>query len=467
MLAYYVIHAFDKVSNNTSLNTSNNESKASRSSFQQNIQHPQCQDVQQQDIRKNRKNQQIVNIARVRINIASICVYLAILILFATNMSAASTCPFVGIDVPTPSCPDYGFSATLRTNGWMINGIIAIAIAFVAVGIVYALSNVFNSTELRAWSLNEFWQAFATAIVVLCVFIISNIEIQAMEALGYSPSAGPVAGSTNTVIANAHAFLEKTWCYAFGSSAAAIAGYSAFVGIFRKHELETGKKPTSVLWGVASVRLKNTISDSISGIIGKLFGYIIAPLTAVIGVTTIQMFVLCAVDAIAMTILLPLGVVLRSIPFCRGIGTAFIAIAIGFYLIYPLTLLLNEKIVVAVTGDDTWYEKAIPPSAAAYFGVSVLSSIGQFSEASARVFGNHLFIGISKALNKLNLVGFYISFSSIIDLLFFLLERAAFVVVVLGAFLPFLAIVITFGVTRGLANILGSDINLNTLLKIL
>lgn len=395
-------------------------------------------------------------------------------ILAAAPVTAA-ICSFNLGDITPPPCLSAA-PITLRNMNWAINGIIAVAITFLAVGVVFMISNAFNTSELRAWALNEFWQATGTAIMVLAVFIMVGIENQAFGAFGFTtapPTSSPILvpdGPANPAIASAHAFLLKSWHYTLGGFVAAFAGYSESAGILRRFEIYSDQKSNYIqfLGGLFFLPANYATADFINGAFGKIFGFVTNPLSASLGMINIQMFILCTMDALGFAILLPFGIVLRSVPFCRGLGTAFIAIAIGFYIVYPLALLLNEKIILSMMGNNpSWWENAIPPSAAVHLGIACISSVAQMSIAIPEIFTDKPLTVFRDWLSKFNLAALAYSTVGMLDLMFIMLQRSAFIVVVLGVFLPFLSIVITFGVTREIAKIMGSDINLNTLLKVL
>ncbi|MBU0586189.1 hypothetical protein KJ780_01625, partial [Candidatus Micrarchaeota archaeon] len=48
------------------------------------------------------------------------------------------------------------------------------------------------------------------------------------------------------------------------------------------------------------------------------------------------------VEANMLRMFLPIGIVLRAIPFTRNIGSFFIALAIGFYVIFPLLFVITD-----------------------------------------------------------------------------------------------------------------------------
>jgi len=53
-----------------------------------------------------------------------------------------------------------------------------------------------------------------------------------------------------------------------------------------------------------------------------------------------MIYVLLFADTFALTVLLPAGVVLRSIPFTRGIGAFFIALSLSLYFVFPFAFFL-------------------------------------------------------------------------------------------------------------------------------
>ena len=365
---------------------------------------------------------------------------------------------------------------------WPVYAVFGVAIAFVAVALAQMLSSAIGSSEMKAWAANEFWQAITTALIVSFLLIAGIIESLAVPAFGYSdPRAqgadiSPVGAGelipTSPVLANAYIFLRKSWCYAAGTSFVSLIGQAQFLSVLRGMEL-TYARPFRVVG--FELNVKQAIPEFISGTFGKIFSYITDPLIGVTGIITAQMFVLCIIDYVGMVLLLPLGIILRAVPFLRGLGTALIAIAIGLFLVYPLTLMFNEKIVLAMNPDkieggattDNWWRNAVPPDAVAYLGASVASSGAQVVIAMSKVVNKTLPPWFINNFRTFNLALVFMSMAGAVHMALTLVDRASFVILILGAVLPFLSIVITFGITREIAKLLGSDVNLNTLLKIL
>jgi hypothetical protein len=136
------------------------------------------------------------------------------------------------------------------------------------------------------------------------------------------------------------------------------------------------------------------------------------------------------------------------------------AIAVGFYLIYPLTFLLNYQIVTTMLCDSgteqcDWINGSVlPPGIAAGAGETIL-------------FGS----GFLLSFTNLSLIGrFGVAITNIcaaIPLISYMEEVATFAILVFGILLPILDIIITFGITRELAQLLGSDVSLDSIMQII
>lgn len=64
---------------------------------------------------------------------------------------------------------------------------------------------------------------------------------------------------------------------------------------------------------------------------------------------------LAAIDYVAnnmLSMFLPIGLVLRAIPFTRGIGAFFISLAIGLYIIYPILFFITDPTFVKIKAQS-------------------------------------------------------------------------------------------------------------------
>ncbi|MDE1859942.1 MAG: hypothetical protein KGH67_05460, partial [Candidatus Micrarchaeota archaeon] len=88
------------------------------------------------------------------------------------------------------------------------------------------------------------------------------------------------------------------------------------------------------------------------GFSGALTSTFTALIAVAFGVIFTVYLLLPIIQAIAFPVILPVALIMRSIPFAgpnlRQSADTFLALAIGFYLIFPLTILLNQFIITFV-----------------------------------------------------------------------------------------------------------------------
>ena len=77
--------------------------------------------------------------------------------------------------------------------------------------------------------------------------------------------------------------------------------------------------------------------SKVVGLFGSLFNVIIGSLHA-------QLILIQLSQAFAMTLMLPLGMVLRTIPMLRKGGSFLMALAFGLYIVFPLTYVMDYAI---------------------------------------------------------------------------------------------------------------------------
>ncbi|RLG19662.1 hypothetical protein DRN67_02155, partial [Candidatus Micrarchaeota archaeon] len=137
--------------------------------------------------------------------------------------------------------------------------------------------------------------------------------------------------------------------------------------------------------------------------------------------------------------LLPLGVLLRSIRFTRSAGGALIAIAVGFYIVYPLMVVADY----ALVKDDIFMDSAtgIPPPYA-----SIAIPPGPHHEQGACR-------GDAEYLSTLmNRSAF--------------LEPMAYWVIIVSILLPVMNLLVTITFIRWLSSFIGSEIEVSQLARV-
>lgn len=127
-----------------------------------------------------------------------------------------------------------------------------------------------------------------------------------------------------------------------------------------------------------------------------------------------------------LSVFLPAGLVMRIFPFSRGLGGLFIALAIGFFFVWPAFFVLTDSSFVKVS------EQAAPGAAGICYtgfkGTAIVQSMANYGANSAEA----------------------LSIASMTELLY---------QVTIGAmFYPFLALVLTLMFVRALTPLLGGDL---------
>lgn len=340
---------------------------------------------------------------------------------------------------------------SLRNVGgnWYIICLIAVGIAYCVVGLIYMFGKGIGSSEFVAWANNEFYQITATLLILIIVFSVTKIEDEVYKSFGYT-GPSPAIDTAKSYLSDVRSYV--TWRF--------IAAFTLNV------YLQIAGDSLVSLTQFEYFNPTGTIEDILSFFKNDVVGIAITSFGVTFGVTAAQEWVLEIISLITFTIILPLGIFLRAVPFFRKVGSILIAVAIGLYIVYPLTFLLDIKIIRYIKNCDQdiripcrWAE----PSPTEIVGELaslplVLTKLeGNFGKIFGRIMNVRLLSGASViyAIEGINLL----STSLITD--------GAFGITILGLFLPALNVVITFGVIRHLAGIMGTDVSLRDLMKIL
>lgn len=346
---------------------------------------------------------------------------------------------------------------SFRVQTWELTTILAILASFSVIAIAYMISKGLGIPALNGWARNEAYQLIAMAIVVCLLFSALQIENYIFESFGYSPTPAV----PNPAISSAQTYLSSVRTYV---GSVLISTYF-LNGIIQMLNFKLELPETMFYNAVDFGKGMTAFTGAMSGII-KLSSGVFG---TVLGLTTAQTIFLDFINRIAFTILLPIGLFLRVFSFSRGIGTFFIALAIAFYVVYPLTFLMNEKIVDQILGyqgawqnilkarslqstENGWiYQMAdsqIQPSNP--FGAS------GFVDYYTRLFTSIVYYAASTANYTINT-----TFNP-----FTLLNEGAFAFV-LFTVIPILDFVITLGISREIGSLLGADVSFGDLLKTL
>lgn len=324
---------------------------------------------------------------------------------------------------------------------------IMLSIGGIILGIGYSLSN----KKLKEFGYDEIFQSLINGVIVGVLFI------------SFIPG-GLISNSINGIVDSSSV---SATCQNYMSHNYAICfSYNYLVGMNPIYI--NGKKypsllidsrnllvPVSIVY--ATVAIINSMSINLliatinlNGIFNPILketGLIIrAILTAIFGIY-VQSILLNIISVIAIPILLPVGIVLRTFYPTRKMGGAIMAIAIGLFAVFPLTYLLDAHITYAFTNTTSVNQNVDSFT----MGLNNIKNnvINAQSKNSSLI--SPIITKVS-SLTKGIFSSFYIWIKKVLD---------AFALLVIEVFvLPIFSLIITIISIRELASVLGSEISL-------
>jgi hypothetical protein len=340
---------------------------------------------------------------------------------------------------------------------------------FVIVGIVYLFSRFLSNRNLEDWAKNEFVQVLISAALVGGLFALlapgSGIIIVAFNSLVPANSAQvlvpaidsttPGGNFTNSTASSSQMSVDM--------DCGATSIDSGTVLCFAYNYLSLLELQILGLMGI--IFLVNLILDILSKIAIDVIVVEVVPLSGLSSIVQVlnsmlqslfflgvmvgvEKALLIFVDEAAMKIFLPIGVVLRCFFATRRLGGALIAIAIGLYLVFPLTIAMNALSVGEIATD------AIQPLLDLQSAANDMNIMNHFSSAGDIIsvdswksyIGSFSNAGAAFANAMANLPKMMTTFVALL--------------VVQIVFLPVLSIMLTIIAIKELAGLFGSEVNL-------
>lgn len=340
-------------------------------------------------------------------------------------------------------------------------GIYSVAVTLIAImlsvsGIVLGIGYAMDDRKLKEFGRSEIYQSIINGVIVGTLIV----------AFG---TGGFFSVLINNIAGNAH--ISATCEQSMSGNSAICFAYNYLVGLqpvtINGASLPTLMStsvglltPISLLYAglslLSSIKLSFFIvslgfADVLNPIITAL-QYIIEILTAAIIGIEVQGVLLKFISVIAMPVLLPVGIVLRTAYVTRRLGGAVMAIAIGLFAVFPLTYILNASL------------------ASNYLSNINNGTINTF--ITTEISANHNIINTVTSINGnsknvTGIVNFTISSVNALISGFgnFLNQLTNYValIVIEVFFLPVFSIILTAISIRELARILGSEISFGRL----
>ncbi len=215
-------------------------------------------------------------------------------------------------------------------GGWEPVALTAVLIAFFIVAIAYMIGRAFEVRELKQWAKNEFYQAAASAILVIGLIALVDVfmgqaasivtGVANQQGWEIGRSGDPTEGNPFAV---AHDILDHTIDCAKGLYRKLFV-LNMLIEPVEKTAFEVGGIDTQTFWALTPVVQASHYFCS------RLSFLLIAAYT--------QRHFLYFIEQTMFTVFLPLGIILRAIPYSRGAGAFLVALSIGLYIVYPVTM---------------------------------------------------------------------------------------------------------------------------------
>lgn len=242
---------------------------------------------------------------------------------------------------------------TVFSTDWFASSILALLISVALSAIAWMLSSAFQSSELKGWAKKELSEFIVSALIlVLAVPLLLTIT---SLTIAYATAVKPDLSYTSAdPFSLAKDYLDKVenqlasvYAEVSGSIIALtlVSGFSLDLGLLAKGLIALGVTAVSGVGGVLAGTIGFFTKFGIVIKMGAPFGLILSflsPLQSSMVVVLLAFFVqkeiLLFVQAAALPVLLPVGVLLRAFPLTRRAGSTLIALSLILFIVYPLTL---------------------------------------------------------------------------------------------------------------------------------
>ena len=219
-------------------------------------------------------------------------------------------------------------------SSWLPYSIAAVIIALIIQITIYTIARSFNLQELERNTKAEMMQVGATFILaVFLVVIVGSLSDYINQQMYGTIQCGnqriDIRGTATALAVMQCKIIEKARALEeihYSIRDEADSDYQIFYSSFSLMGIPvfSGQYLSGLYKTIETYRYKNNLTTSLLIALNALITFV-----ALIGSAMLTLF-------------LPLGVLLRAFYFTRGIGSLFIAIAIGFYFIFPYLFIITD-----------------------------------------------------------------------------------------------------------------------------
>jgi len=248
--------------------------------------------------------------------------------------------------------PTSAGGATLNTGNWISINMIMVLLVITFAAAVYMFSG-FVSTQLREKMKGAAkFEAFQAMVSIAIIFTLIGLSVVSCN-IGNSivQASTPITGQVYQTPMQASESYIGTLMFT--------KGLGLFTQIYAESVLIAvyANVATSIDDALSEIAIDPVLSISFSpDFFGAMYGFSGAlgaafePLIVVtFGILFLLYLLLPLVQSLALTVVVPVALIMRTIPFAgprlRESSDSFLALAIGFYFILPLAILMNQFIV--------------------------------------------------------------------------------------------------------------------------
>jgi hypothetical protein len=252
-----------------------------------------------------------------------------------------------------PNGPDWATNDALLKLGntrqywqgynWEGMALTAVLASFFIVALGYMIGFAFNHAGIKKWVKSEAYQALASALLVVGLIMFVNLGLGAMSAV-------------TADIAHASGGLQfMKWDAATGTYVTDPAGQDVN-NPFVLSELFIDENLQCLKTWYLRIFLADTLVEPVSdftvdiagGTGGLSMSFLLGPIVSALYFAShnvvfllianyLQRHLLIFIYQTMFPVFLPLGIILRILPVTRGYGGFLIAVALGLYIVYPLS----------------------------------------------------------------------------------------------------------------------------------
>ncbi|MGC8924157.1 MAG: hypothetical protein ACP5KJ_03120 [Candidatus Micrarchaeia archaeon] len=214
-------------------------------------------------------------------------------------------------------------------NAELLGVPLALMLSYIVVGLAYMVSKIFSSPQIEQWSKVELNEAFITTLYaasILAIVGVFDVAMSEFESLGIIVSPTNITDVVQTMVGIGMDLVVK------------IAGMYSYLSIVSWLSYSPGISMDTFL-GLGKTSF-SYMSSPLS-----FFGYVLEPYgilqtVAIGGVASVigQYVVYILIKDLFLGYLLPFSLVLRAFPITRKLGSTLLAIVVGAYFFYPLSM---------------------------------------------------------------------------------------------------------------------------------